>query len=855
MPRKTPRPGPPHRSQETVWVGGLRETPFLVEDRDPPYHPWVVFWFESPDGPIVGSQLVHPDDAQGAVGQTLRMALEQPLSGPPRRPELIRVATGDLASEVHAVVGDTVSIDVGPTPELDQLMAAMAESVGGPSDAGDDDPAYLGAGDVNPDSVARLFEAAERVHELAPWEVATEELLLRVDIPALGVNGGCLVVIGGLGENRGLILFDSVEVYDAFISLSELTTPMGPPPASDIGGRWLSLAFEAEDTLPASYPREAERHDWPVADAAAFPVLMRHERDLTHAPLTDRDVRIGAAVASAFSVFFVKHRHLFASAAPPPVCESYRDETDLEVRFCLPYEAHVRFATDDPPSATAPGGKPNATPPRPGRNEPCHCGSGRKYKRCCLRKDEAARRAKPAAPAAPSATWTPGPEPLIHRIMDHAIDRFGRPWFEHTRAFADVMEVQQLAVPWSVYGFEVDGVTAGASYLETHGHALEAAERAEIEAELAAWLSVWNVVDVERGVGVRVRDALTGETRWVGDVTSSRTAAVHDALLARVVDVAGVSGVAGKGRASRPGGTSIFSGLHPRPLPPVEAEEVVQRVRGHLRRKRDVPPERLRSGKVGRYLIKRWEEAVDDLDARHAMPPRTSNTDGDPIAITADVFAIADGREDALRARLADRDDVVPPAPGDDPDYTILHPDRTGSDGHGRLVVGHATIADQALTVVTNSQTRGDAVRARVEEIAGDLLSHLERRVIDPLDPEFLAAMRDDDPVAGEAAGGAAIPLGEAGGEAADGASGGAADTPGPEIRALELEFKQRHYATWADESLPALGGRTPREAVQTADGRREVDLLLRSMENQEHRNAGEWAFDFSVIRKQLGLD
>jgi preprotein translocase subunit SecA len=25
---------------------------------------------------------------------------------------------------------------------------------------------------------------------------------------------------------------------------------------------------------------------------------------------------------------------------------------------------------------------------KPGRNDPCHCGSGRKYKKCCLRKDE-----------------------------------------------------------------------------------------------------------------------------------------------------------------------------------------------------------------------------------------------------------------------------------------------------------------------------------------------------------------------------------------------------------------------------------------------------------------------------------
>ncbi len=48
--------------------------------------------------------------------------------------------------------------------------------------------------------------------------------------------------------------------------------------------------------------------------------------------------------------------------------------------------------------------------PAPGRNEPCHCGSGRKYKQCCLSKDESAARdaraqADAAAPvqAAPEA--------------------------------------------------------------------------------------------------------------------------------------------------------------------------------------------------------------------------------------------------------------------------------------------------------------------------------------------------------------------------------------------------------------------------------------------------------------------
>ena len=43
---------------------------------------------------------------------------------------------------------------------------------------------------------------------------------------------------------------------------------------------------------------------------------------------------------------------------------------------------------------------------RPGRNEPCLCGSGRKYKQCCLAKDEtlAAAARKVAAEVAAATT-------------------------------------------------------------------------------------------------------------------------------------------------------------------------------------------------------------------------------------------------------------------------------------------------------------------------------------------------------------------------------------------------------------------------------------------------------------------
>jgi hypothetical protein len=48
-----------------------------------------------------------------------------------------------------------------------------------------------------------------------------------------------------------------------------------------------------------------------------------------------------------------------------------------------------------------------STAARPGRNDLCRCGSGRKYKHCCLPKDDA----KAAAARAKAAAAKPSPEP------------------------------------------------------------------------------------------------------------------------------------------------------------------------------------------------------------------------------------------------------------------------------------------------------------------------------------------------------------------------------------------------------------------------------------------------------------
>ena len=62
---------------------------------------------------------------------------------------------------------------------------------------------------------------------------------------------------------------------------------------------------------------------------------------------------------------------------------------------------------------------------RPGRNEPCRCGSGRKYKQCCLDKDEAKARAAYAKAVAEAPEPSPDAAPAPRRTPKHNTQQ---PW-------------------------------------------------------------------------------------------------------------------------------------------------------------------------------------------------------------------------------------------------------------------------------------------------------------------------------------------------------------------------------------------------------------------------------------------
>jgi hypothetical protein len=79
-----------------------------------------------------------------------------------------------------------------------------------------------------------------------------------------------------------------------------------------------------------------------------------------------------------------------------------------------------------------------------------------------------------------------------------------------------------------------------------------------------------------------------------------------------------------------------------------------------------------------------------------------------------------------------------------------------------------------------------------------------------------------------------------------------------PEMEALlRTESLDKHYRKWVDEKIPALGHRTPRDAVRLKTLRPKVVDLLKQIENAEARAASEreTPYDFAWLWDELGLE
>ncbi|MBD3161875.1 MAG: hypothetical protein GF346_06315 [Candidatus Eisenbacteria bacterium] len=778
------RPAGPRRRRKPErreWIGGRLHPPFRVAD-ERELRTEMFVWMELPSGSIVHYQIHDPEADPVSLGDALQRAMDAPQEGPPRKPSRIRVADASSAAEVRAVLPGA-EIVVAPTPELSELLEFMIERAA--EEAGF--MSYLQGGEIPVEAVEHLFRSASALHSLAPWTGALEPQVARVDIPGLEIEGGCLSIIGAGGQSRGILLFPSLDAFQRFVTASLAAQDSGEPP--DIQTRVLSLNFEPADDLPPDMLAEAIEHGWPVPASDSFPMVERREADGMPQPFTEHDIRVMAACASALASFCGRHPGIFDSfEIDEPVCESFFDETDLEVRLTVPYTSMELFDLEEGTSIDL------EEEDGPGPEE---------------RPEDEENEGDGDVDAEPERQ-------RLRRLVAYARGRFGNAWFERSGPdFEDPELALPLRYPWALHHAPIEGKPVSRWFLEDPEEEIPGPERAWLLAQGAAWLSIWEARAADPGVSLTLFDLLTGEGRTVRESLASRSIRPGTGLLCRVVE--------------EPDGPRI-DGLHPMPLPAEAAEEVAGKIRRKTRRKRRVPVETLRRPEIGRALIAFWEEAVAGLQEPRAVPPRMQNTDGEKLCLTADAFAFDPRHRKEILARL----DALPETDAKTEKdgvrvYSFLRPrDRTHEDRES-TVIGRATLHDRELLLETNSTARANALRGRVESVLRHRIRHRSRREEDPF-----SALEAGGPLAGDPS---------------------SPDEIAPEERdRVQRELKARHYAAWPDQPLPALDGKTPREAVRSPDGREQVDLLLRSCERHEARLPAGQRYDFSRLREELDL-
>lgn len=796
------------------WVGGRRVAPVYVTEGEP-YRPELIIWMELPSQVVVSVAAVDPKDPQSSLSAALAEALENPMVGPPRQPARVRVEDEATAGEVKQVLPGA-QVVVSPTPELDQVIEAMEQS--GAFTEGGEEPTYLGNGAISPELMEDLFISAGCLYQVAPWKQAAPHQVVRLDIPALGVEGVCLSVLGAMGDTRGLVFYPSLIAYENFLDAAS-TSPSSPA-ERDLGTDALALLYAQGSELPHAMLREVREHGWPITDPDGYPTVAHHDRDGTPRPLAEHDVRVVAACAAAFGAFFAKHRALFErESLEEPICESYADEDDLEVRFTVPYEAAELFDLEAPGTSaapvevTAPVAELASPPagPKVGRNAPCPCGSGRKYKKCCLPKE---------AGAAPQAEgYQPVhrlDERLTDKLMNYGFDQFGPQWLTKAKGdFHRPDHAAELFPQWSIYHYTIGKQTVADRAASSRALRLSAEETTWFAAQRKAWLSLWEILEVDPGKSLFLKDLLTYETRHVAEKAASESLVKRDVVLARVVDHQGVS---------------LLCGLYQQALPPEAADQVHQRVRKRLRLKRCVPVDRLRDEKIGRFMIRRWEEALAGLDERAKIPPRLQNTEGDELLLTTDHFDFTPSDRARIERSLA----AVPgleAGQGGEGEADFVFKRQTKGKPDQELVRGTVWLAEGRLRLETNSLERADELRRQLESAAGSLLRHRAREHADPR-----AMLRQGQPLQ---------------------PPGTEPEQPPAtaEMSALLLEMKARHYADWADHPLPAFGGKSAREMVGTKAGRERVRVMLKTFEHTEARAPEGQRFDFAPLRRELGLE
>lgn len=342
-----------------------------------------------------------------------------------------------------------------------------------------------------------------------------------------------------------------------------------------------------------------------------------------------------------------------------------------------------------------------------GRNEPCWCGSGRKYKKCHLGREQLT--------LAERVKWL-YTKAIQHVELNGWRDLLAEVGYERYRYIHDVEEALDagMADPLVMDVVLFEG-GAFAEFLEIRGPLLPDDERMLAEQWLLVERSVFDVEKVKPGESITVRDVRNGDVHEVRERTASRQLKAGQLICARAVPAAD---------------SMQFFGLEP----------IALHDRDALIDLLDVDPDPV--------------ELMAALSGRFA-PATLTNTEGEPLVICE--ATARPGDPDSVAAAL---DDTYVRLVGEEPPRWHEYVDTRGM-AHVRAVL----VRDgDTLRVETNSAERMDRVVAtllrldptmrvlddsrrpiRDAQEAAELAAQLPaaERKLDPEDPEVAAMLEE----------------------------------------------------------------------------------------------------------------
>jgi hypothetical protein len=208
------------------------------------------------------------------------------------------------------------------------------------------------------------------------------------------------------------------------------------------------------------------------------------------------------------------------------------------------------------------------------------------------------------------------------------------------------------------------------------------------------------------------------------------------------------------------------------------------------------------------------------------IPQILDRTTGEPLLLITDYYRVEDWG--ALERALSGETDVE----GSHSEGWARLFDGTDGLRRSRLTIDPGRRPDQ-VKVSYRTQKHADEGRPWFEAVAGSAVVFRTREIADP--KGMLSQLQPGE--VPETAATYEIP---------------------PEVIGEVIEKAIRHqYADWADQPLPALDGKTPREAIQTPEGLEQVKFLLHTYEHGEARQAKAQqrpAVSYEFLWQELGI-